>query len=81
MSKGGVDRWSWVTQWSVGIALAMGLTLGLGGYLNFAEDTEGNILNSFSVDHKFASVARGFLAVTMVSLDGAGGDIPFFFSF
>lgn len=66
MAKGGVDRWASVTKWSVSIALIMGLTLALGGYLNFVNDTEGNILNNFSTEHKPASVARGFLAVTMV---------------
>lgn len=67
MSKRGVDRWALVTKWSVFIALVMGLTLALGGYLTFVNDTEGNILNNFSTEHKPASVARGFLAVTMVS--------------
>ena len=67
MAKGGVDRWACVTRWSVSIALVMGMVLALGGYCNFADQTEGNILNNFSTEHKPASVARGFLAVTMVS--------------
>lgn len=46
----------------------MGLALALGGFLNFGEETEGNILNNFSVEHKPASVARAFLATTMVSV-------------
>lgn len=66
MSKGGVDRWACVSRWSVSIAFVMGLTLALGGYLNFVNETQGNILNNFSTEHKAASVARGFLAVTMV---------------
>lgn len=67
MSKRGVERWTYVTKWSVCIALVMGMTLALGGYWNFVDQTEGNILNNFSTEHKPASVARGFLAVTMVS--------------
>ena len=67
MSKRGVERWTYVTKWSVAIALVMGMILALGGYWNFADQTEGNILNNFSTKHKPASVARGFLAVTMVS--------------
>ena len=74
MSKGGVDRWACVSRWSVSIAFVMGLTLALGGYLNFVNETQGNILNNFSTEHKAASVARGFLAVTMVSR----GSLPVF---
>eukprot|EP00903_Cladosiphon_okamuranus_P007722 g7482.t1 len=66
MSKRGVERWTYVTKWSVSIALVMGMILAVGGYWNFVEQTEGNILNNFSTDHKPASVARGFLAVTMI---------------
>ena len=67
MSKSGVDRWACVTRWSVSIAFVMGLALALGGYINFVNETQGNILNNFSTTHKAASVARWFLAVTMVS--------------
>ncbi|CAM9615994.1 unnamed protein product [Pylaiella littoralis] len=66
MSKGGVDRWAYVTRWSMSIALGMGLTLALSGYLNFVNETKGNILNNFSTAHKPANAARTFLALTMV---------------
>lgn len=67
MSHGGLNRWANVTRWSSSIALVMGLTLALGGYLTFGDDTEGNILNNFDDKHEAASAARGFLAVTMVN--------------
>ncbi|CAN0475867.1 unnamed protein product, partial [Hapterophycus canaliculatus] len=67
MAKGGVDRWAFVTRWSVAIALIMGLALALGGYLNFVNLTEGNILNNFPMDYAPAIAARTFLAITMVS--------------
>lgn len=67
MSKGGVDRWACVTRWSVSIALGLGLTLALGGYLNFVNTTEANILNNFGTRHGPANIARAFLALTMVS--------------
>lgn len=67
MAKASVQGWACVSRWSVSIALFMGLTLSLGGYLNFVQETEGNILNNFSTTHRAASVARGFLALTMVS--------------
>lgn len=67
MSKRGVKRWACVTKWSVTIALVMGMILALGGYWSFVDQTDGNILNNFSTEHQPASVARGFLAVTMVS--------------
>lgn len=67
MSKGGVDRWARVARWSVSIALVMGIALALGGYLNFVNETQGNILNNFSTDHPAATVARAFLAITMVN--------------
>lgn len=73
MSKGGVDRWASVSRWSVSIALAMGMTLALGGYWNFVDQTEGNILNNFSTEHAAASVARMFLALTMVRAGEGGG--------
>lgn len=66
LATGGVARWASVTRWSVSIALFLGLSLALGGYLSFVRDTQGNILNNFSTDHKSAGVARGMLAVTMV---------------
>lgn len=81
MSKGGVDRWACVSRWSVAIAFVMGLVLALGGYLNFVTETQANILNNFSTEHKAASVARGFLAVTMVSrgsLPVVAASAPFF---
>lgn len=80
MSDGTVQRWAWVSRWALTIALAMGTVLALGGFLHFGQDTEGNILNNFSTEHKPASVARGFLAVTMVReaaatiLASLGGD-------
>ena len=67
LSKGGLDRWACVSGWSVSIALAMGMSLALGAYWNFVDQTDANILNNFSTDHDAASVARLFLAVTMVS--------------
>lgn len=66
MSERGVDRWATVTRWAVSIALVMSLTLGVAGYLSFADGTEGNILNNFTHDHRPATVARAFLALTMV---------------
>ncbi|CAN0002186.1 unnamed protein product [Ectocarpus sp. 4 AP-2014] len=66
MSERGVDRWATVTRWSVSIALVMSLTLGVAGYLSFADGTEGNILNNFTHEHMPATVARAFLALTMV---------------
>lgn len=67
MSKGGVDRWACVTRWSVSIALGLGLTLALSGYLNFVSKTDANILNNFGTRHGPANIARAFLALTMVS--------------
>ena len=75
MATGGTERWAGVSRWSVSIALVMGLTLALGGYLTFSTETQGNVLNNFTPGHKPANFARAFLAVTMVSrslLVGAG---------
>ncbi|CBN75648.1 conserved unknown protein [Ectocarpus siliculosus] len=66
MSKGGVDRWACVTRWSVSIALGLGLTLALSGYLNFVNETDANILNNLGTRHGPANIARAFLALTMV---------------
>ncbi len=79
MAKGGVDRWACVSRWSVSIALGMGMALGLSGYCNFVNETKGNILNNFSPDHEAASVARAFLALTMVR-ERARPSLPLFCS-
>lgn len=67
MAKRGTERWAGVSRWSVSIAWVMGLTLAVGGYLTFASETQGNVLNNFAPGHRPANFARAFLAVTMVS--------------
>jgi solute carrier family 38 (sodium-coupled neutral amino acid transporter), member 11 len=42
--------WTKVSHGSLAIAASMCLTLGLAGYLNFGDETEGDILNNFSED-------------------------------
>ncbi|CAM9642797.1 unnamed protein product [Laminaria digitata] len=66
MAKRGTERWAGVSRWSVSIAWVMGLTLAVGGYLTFASETQGNVLNNFAPGHRPANFARAFLAVTMI---------------
>lgn len=67
LRKKSVERWRRVSHWAIMLALVMGIACALSGYLSFVNKTEGNILQNFSADHMAANVARGFLAVTMVS--------------
>ncbi|CAM9262966.1 unnamed protein product, partial [Discosporangium mesarthrocarpum] len=66
LKKQDVEAWTSVTDTSISISWFMGIVLALAGYLSFANTTQGDILNNFSTEHGSASVARGFLAVTMV---------------
>lgn len=67
MAKRGSERWASVSGWSAFIALVIGLALAIGGYLSFASETQGNVLNNFSPGHAPANFARAFLGLTMVS--------------
>lgn len=66
MKEGGLKRWAGVTKWSMSIAWIMSLILSVSGYVIFGSETQGNILNNFSPGNVPATVARGFLTVTMV---------------
>ncbi|KAL3923341.1 MAG: hypothetical protein SGARI_006239, partial [Bacillariaceae sp.] len=60
------QRWSKVTHLAVGFAASLALAMGVGGYVGFQEDTQGNILNSLPEDSRLANVARGLLGTTML---------------
>lgn len=79
MTNRSVEKWGRVSRVAVSASAAMSLALAFAGYASFVNTTEDNILNNFSTDHKPANVARGFLAVTMVSTmvdvwEGRGGE-------
>lgn len=59
-------RWATVAHSGVGFAAFLSLAMGVGGYIGFQENTEGNILNSLPGDSIVANVARGFLGTTML---------------
>ena len=60
------SSWTVVSRISIVIALVTSLTLALGGYLTFFQDTKGNVLNNFPNDHVPANVARALLGLTMI---------------
>ena len=59
-------RWSIVTHTSVATALKLSMVLAITGYVNFPNDTKGDILNNFPYDNTVINIARGLLALTMV---------------
>lgn len=50
MKDPNLSNWTKVSHGSLAVAASMCLTLGLAGYLNFGDATEGDILNNFSED-------------------------------
>ncbi|KAL3826949.1 hypothetical protein ACHAXA_000013 [Cyclostephanos tholiformis] len=58
-------RWGRVTNQSIALSALLCLVLGVCGYLGFLENTQGDVLNSFSHDSMQANVARLLLAFTM----------------
>jgi sodium-coupled neutral amino acid transporter 11 len=67
-----LDRFALVTHWSTGVSMVSCLTLGLGGFLVFRDETRGNVLNNFPADDTVANVARfcfGFNMLTTLPLE------------
>eukprot|EP00555_Chaetoceros_dichaeta_P003309 CAMPEP_0198250496 /NCGR_PEP_ID=MMETSP1447-20131203/1668_1 /TAXON_ID=420782 /ORGANISM="Chaetoceros dichaeta, Strain CCMP1751" /LENGTH=665 /DNA_ID=CAMNT_0043935343 /DNA_START=26 /DNA_END=2023 /DNA_ORIENTATION=- len=58
-------RWAIVTGNSIVISAILCLILGVTGYLGFLGETQGDVLNNFSVDLPVAKLARALLAITM----------------
>mmetsp|Transcript_29577 Transcript_29577/g.33767 ORF Transcript_29577/g.33767 Transcript_29577/m.33767 type:complete len:634 (+) Transcript_29577:130-2031(+) len=59
-------RWGRVTRRSLLFCALLANLCGVAGYLGFAEDTKGNILNNLEDDDIIANVARGMLGLTML---------------
>lgn len=59
-------RWGRITKFSVGTAFTASMLLGVGGYLSFLSQTQGDVLNNFAIDDDAANVARMLLSLTMV---------------
>jgi sodium-coupled neutral amino acid transporter 11 len=59
-------RWATVTRTALIFAAFLSLNMGVGGFVGFQDDTQGNILNNLPVDSKLANVARALLGTTML---------------
>jgi sodium-coupled neutral amino acid transporter 11 len=59
------SRWATVTKIALTASVTLALACGVGGFIGFREDTEGNILNSLD-ESLPAKVARGLLGTTML---------------
>eukprot|EP00815_Leptocylindrus_aporus_P011343 CAMPEP_0116075854 /NCGR_PEP_ID=MMETSP0322-20121206/16882_1 /TAXON_ID=163516 /ORGANISM="Leptocylindrus danicus var. apora, Strain B651" /LENGTH=610 /DNA_ID=CAMNT_0003565991 /DNA_START=100 /DNA_END=1932 /DNA_ORIENTATION=+ len=57
-------RWANVTRLSISVCATLALTMGLGGYLGFGVNTQGNILNNLG-ESNGANLARLLLSSTM----------------
>jgi hypothetical protein len=59
------SRWTSSTRSALLVACTLALSCGLGGFMGFQDDTQGNILNSLD-DSWTANIARGLLGTTML---------------
>ncbi|EED86198.1 amino acid/polyamine transporter, partial [Thalassiosira pseudonana CCMP1335] len=60
------QRWRWVTNQSIGLSAILCAILGICGYLGFLGETQGDVLNNFSLESLEANAARVLLAFTML---------------
>ena len=58
--------WTKVAHGSLMVSFSICCTFGLAGYLNFLDQTRGNVLDNFSDSDRTISVARFFLAICMI---------------
>ena len=58
--------WKSVAFSSISMACLLCLILGVGGYLSFLDQSQGNILNNFGITDFIVSFARLFLAINMM---------------
>jgi sodium-coupled neutral amino acid transporter 11 len=59
------SRWASSTRSALLVACTLALSCGVGGFMGFQDDTQGNILNSLD-DSWPANIARGLLGTTML---------------
>lgn len=60
------SRWATCTQIALLFACGLALACGVGGFVGFQDDTQGNILNSLDPQSLPANMARGLLGSTML---------------
>ena len=60
------SRWATCTRTALLFAGSLALCCGVGGFVGFQEDTQGNILNSLDHNSLPANIARGLLGSTML---------------
>ncbi|KAF2229960.1 hypothetical protein EV356DRAFT_527129 [Viridothelium virens] len=67
LKKPTLDRFARVTHWSTGISMIACLTMGVAGYLNFGDKTQGNVLNNFPSDNVMVNIARFCFGLNMLT--------------
>lgn len=60
------SRWATCTQVALLFAGGLALACGVGGFIGFQDETQGNILNSLDQKSLPANIARGLLGSTML---------------
>jgi len=60
------DRWASVTRIALLFSCGLALCCGVGGFVGFQENIQGNILNSLEEDSLPANIARALLGTTML---------------
>lgn len=60
------SRWATCTKIALMFAGSLALCCGVGGFVGFQENTQGNILNSLDQGSLPANIARGLLGSTML---------------
>lgn len=67
LKKPTMDRFAQVTHYSTGISMVACLTMALGGYLTFGDQTKGNVLNNFPTDNVMVNIARLCFGLNMLT--------------
>ncbi|QIW97458.1 hypothetical protein AMS68_002976 [Peltaster fructicola] len=67
LKKPTMDRFAQVTHYSTGISMVACLTMALGGYISFGDQTKGNVLNNFPSDNVVVNIARLCFGLNMLT--------------
>ena len=66
LTESTLRSWKRVAFSSISVACLLCLILGIGGYLSFLDNAQGNILNNFGISDHIVTFARLFLAINMM---------------
>ena len=60
------EAWTKVTHWSISVVFTYFVLFGVGGYLTFKENTEGNLLENYCYDDTLMNISRLLYAIKII---------------